>query len=90
MSYVGDVRIVGITRGWFAGWSAFVAGSWVVLALLNDDGGGFSSSSAYAPRFTFGETLVILFIPAAIFWLLGLIVLHVALRFRSRSDDDVD
>ena len=71
-----------MTRGWFAGWSVFVVVCWVVLALLTDEGGNFTASSSYAPRLTFGETLLILFIPAAIVWSLGLLVLFIVGRLR--------
>jgi hypothetical protein len=68
-----------MTRGWFVGWSGFVGVWWVVLA------GSFADDETCSYIcFTFGDMLGFLFIPAAIVWSLGLIVLHVALRLRAR------
>jgi hypothetical protein len=69
-----------MTRGWFVGWSAFVGLWWVVLA------GSFADDEPCASYIclTFGDMLAIVFIPAVIVWSLGLIVLYVALRWRSR------
>jgi len=65
--------------GWFAGWSTFVGISWVGLAaaFADDDACSFLC-------FTFADLLVLL-LPAAIVWSLGLIALYVVRRWRSRS-----
>ena len=68
-----------MTRGWFLGWSAFVAVWWIALA------GAFADDESCSfICFTFGDMLVLLFIPAAVVWSVGLIVLYVMLRLHSR------
>ena len=68
-----------MTRGWLVGWSAFVAVSWLVLAasLADDETCSFIC-------FSFGDMLYILVFPAAVVWSLGMIVVYVVLRLRSR------
>ena len=68
-----------MTRGWLIGWSAFVGILWVVLAaaFVSDETCSFIC-------FTFGDLLTILFLPAAIVWALGLIVLYIVKRLRGR------
>ena len=73
-----------MTRGWFVGWSIFVGVLWLVLAA------SFAADelcSFICP--TFGDMLIILFLPAAFVWALGLIVLYVVGRLRrGRSSSD--
>ena len=66
-----------MTRAWFIGWSAIVAISWVVLAaaFVSDETCSFIC-------FTFSDTLTMLFLPAAVVWVLGLIVRSVVGRVR--------
>ena len=68
-----------MTRGWLVGWSAFVAVSWLVLAasLADDETCSFIC-------FSFADMLYILVFPAAVVWSLGMIVVYVVLRRRSR------
>ena len=68
-----------MTRGWLIGWSVFVGISWVVLAaaFVSDEACSFIC-------FTFGDTLTLLFLPAAFVWALGLIVLYIVWRLRGR------
>ena len=68
-----------MTRAWFFGWSTFVGAWWVVLAASFAD-----DETCSFLCFTFGDMLVLLFIPAAIARALGLILLYAALRLRSR------
>lgn len=68
-----------MTRGWFLGWSIFVGAWWVVLAASFAD-----DETCSWICFSFGDMLVLSLIPATVVWSLGLIVLHVALRLRSR------
>jgi hypothetical protein len=69
--------------GWFAGWSTFVGIWWVGLAaaFADDDACSFLC-------FTFADLLVLLLLPAAIVWSLGLIVLYVVRRMRPGSARD--
>ena len=68
-----------MTRGWLVGWSMLVGISWVVLAaaFVSDEACSFIC-------FTFGDTLTLLFLPAAFVWALGLIVLFIVGRLRGR------
>ena len=68
-----------MTRRWFVGWSAFVAVWWLVLASAFAD----DETCTYI-CFGFGDMLAILLLPAVIAWSLGLVVLYVVLRTRSR------
>jgi hypothetical protein len=73
-----------MTRGWLFGWSTFVGISWVVLAA------GFADDETCSfVCFTFSDMLVVLLLPAAIVWSLGLIVLYIVggLRRRRSSSD---
>lgn len=72
-----------MTRGWLIGWSAFVGILWVVLAaaFVSDETCSFIC-------FTFGDLLTILFLPAAIVWALGLIVLYIVRRLRGRRSSN--
>ena len=69
-----------MTRGWFLGWSTFVGISWVLLAAAFADDEACSFLC-----FTFADMLVLLLLPVAIVWSLGLIALYVVRRWRSRS-----
>ena len=66
-----------MTRGWFIGWSAVVATSWVVLAAAFVSDGTCSFIC-----FTFSDMVTILSVPAAVVWALGLIVRYVVGRVR--------
>ena len=72
-----------MTRWWFVGWSAFVAMSWLLLAAAFAD----DETCSYI-CFSFGDMLAIVLVPAAIVWSLGLVVLYVVLRVRSRRSRD--
>ena len=72
-----------MTRWWFVGWSAFVAMSWLLLAAVFAD----DETCSYI-CFSFGDMLAIVLVPAAIVWSLGLVVLYVVLRVRSRRSRD--
>ena len=69
-----------MTRNWFIGWSACVGALWVVLAGVFADDPQCSGFICL----TFGDVLVILFTPAVIMWAIGLLVLYVGFRVRSR------
>jgi hypothetical protein len=74
----------GVTSSWFIGWSTFVGIWWVVLAAAFADDEACSSFICL----TFSDTLVLLAVPGAIVWSLGLIVLYIARRPRRRSARD--
>jgi len=69
----------GMTRWWLLGWSMFVGTCWLVLAASFAD-----DETCTFLCFTFGDMLALLVVPAAIVWALGLFVLFVGLRLRSR------
>ena len=64
-------------RGWLVVWSTLVGISWVVLA-------GVSAGCSSYVCLSFGDMLALLFIPAAIVWSLGLLVLYIVGRLRER------
>jgi flagellar biogenesis protein FliO len=66
-----------MTRGWLIGWSAFVGISWFVLAaaFVSDETCSFIC-------FTFGDMLMLLALPAAFVWALGMIVRFIVGRLR--------
>jgi hypothetical protein len=72
-----------MTLGWFLGWSTLVGISWVALAAAFADDEACSFLC-----FTFADLLVLLLFPAAIVWLLGLIVLYVVRRLRPGAASD--
>lgn len=72
-----------MTLGWCVGWSTFVGISWVALAAAFADDEACSFLC-----FTFADLLVLLFIPAAIVWSLGLVVLYVVRRLRLGAASD--
>lgn len=68
-----------MTREWLSVWSAFVGIFWVALAaILADD------ETCSFICFTFSDLVILLFIPAAIVWSLGVIVLYIVGRLRGR------